>query len=281
MKKLMYWAAALCLLSGCTGGGVSQQEFAALKLDNDLLRQKNQQMEMQIGVVADALNEIALQEDIIFVDDTGTDIKDRDVLRNRMETIRGRLAAQREKIAELEQSLANGTSQNGKLTKLVSQLKAQLAEKDERIASLEAQLEDNSITISRLRDQVTTISMELAETTMAKESLETAVMNQDQLLNEGYYIVATKKDLKQMGLTEGLFKKKLNVDNVDKSKFTRVDIRDTEMIRIPGKSPKLMTEKPSDSYEIAANADGSSTLYVKDPVRFWETSKFLVIQIKD
>lgn len=281
MKKLMYWVAALCLLTGCSGGEVSQQEFAALKLDNDLLRQKNQQMEMQMGVVADALNEIALQEDIIFVDDSGADIKDRDVLKNRMETIRGRLAAQREKIAELERSLTNGNSQNGKLTKLVSQLKAQLAEKEERIASLEAQLEDNSITISRLRDQVTSISMQLAETTLAKESLETAVMNQDQLLNEGYYIVASKSELKEMGLTEGVFKKKVNVDNVDKSKFTRIDIRDTESIRISGKSPKLMTEKPSDSYEISSNTDGTSTLLIKDPVRFWEASKFLIIQVKN
>lgn len=281
MKKLFLWAFSLCLLCGCGDAGVSRQEVDALKQENEQLKSQAERLEAQIGIVADAINEIALQEDMIFVDDEGSDIRDRNVLKSRMEALRVRLLVQQGKIAELENALANSGQESHNFTALVSQLKTQLAEKDARIASMQTQLENNSITIGNLREQVTSISKQLAETSTAKESLETAVNNQDQLLNEGYYIVATKKELKALGLTEGTFKKKINIDNVDKDKFTRIDIRDAETILIPGKSPKLMIEKPSGSYEVTQNSDGTSTLRIKDPVRFWETSKFLVIQIKD
>ena len=52
----------------------------------------------------------------------------------------------------------------------------------------------------------------------------------------------------------------------------------TEFV-IQSKSPKLITEKPANSYTIVKNADGTTTLTVTDVALFWEGSPFLIIQL--
>ena len=46
------------------------------------------------------------------------------------------------------------------------------------------------------------------------------------------------------------------------------------------KHAKIMTPHPADSYEFVYEGKVINYLTIKDPDRFWETSKYLVIMVK-
>jgi hypothetical protein len=99
-------------------------------------------------------------------------------------------------------------------------------------------------------------------------------------MNEAYVFIGNTKALKDAGLAEGGFLKKvkLNASNIDKGMFKKIDIRDTKSIQIPSKKAEVMTQMPEGSYKINKTGDDSSVLEITDPVRFWSVSRYLVIR---
>ena len=279
MKRILSLAALPLLLVGCTGS-VSQADYDALRQQNDSLTDNLLQMESIIGTVTTTLDDMARQEGIIFVDDSGADVQDRQVLRSHLEAFRADLATRKQQIADLEDQLKKSDQRNSKLTRLITQLREQVAEKETKIASLEQQLADSNVTIADLRTQMSGLTQQLATVTEDKEFLQAVAESQDAMLNAGYYVVGTRSQLKDKGLTEGLFKKRANVDGLDRSLFQQIDIRNVTEISIAGRSPKLVTEKPAGTYTLTTVADGTSLLTITDPTRFWDDSKFLIIQVK-
>lgn len=61
--------------------------------------------------------------------------------------------------------------------------------------------------------------------------------------------------------------------------FSKIDIRNYNDINLNSKKPQIMTQMPAGSYEITQNANGTSTLHIKDVNKFWSVSKFLVIKL--
>jgi hypothetical protein len=102
---------------------------------------------------------------------------------------------------------------------------------------------------------------------------------QDKQLYEGYVIMGKKSDLKKAGLLKGGFLKKstLDVSSVDKSLFQVIDTRVVTDIAISSSSPKLLTQVPEDCYSIEKTGK-TSVLRITNPARFWEVSKYLIIQ---
>lgn len=103
------------------------------------------------------------------------------------------------------------------------------------------------------------------------------------MLNEGYVKAGTKKELQAAGLllSSGLFgKKKLDVSNLNPEQFTKIDIREFQELKIAGKKPKILTQMPESSYRFDSHSDGTTTLVITDPLKFWGISNFLVIEYK-
>ena len=71
---------------------------------------------------------------------------------------------------------------------------------------------------------------------------------------------------------------KLNADISDE-KFTKIDIRKTQSISIPGKKPKLVTSHPAGTYEISGEGD-EQIITITNYEEFWKTSKYLVIIVQ-
>ena len=104
-------------------------------------------------------------------------------------------------------------------------------------------------------------------------------------LNTAYYVIGDASNLKERKIvTEkgGFFSpnqyEKLNPDfNI--TEFTKIDAKQTKNIKITGKTVKLITNHPSNSYKLE-NAKSSKpivNLLITDPDKFWAESKFLVI----
>ncbi len=260
--------------------------------ERDSIMQENQTKTQQLdelngvlATIATGLDSIAIQENILFTN------KGRDgVMLNRQqiaENLKGMadiLARQRAKIKMLQDSLANKNTSEGveRLQKVVKFLNQQLAEKDQVIQSLRADLNNSKKDITQLRASLSDMKTRVTNAEKKTQVLTTVLSKQDEVINECYVKIGTKKQLLAAGLLKGGFlqKKKVSYEDVDKSKFNAVDIRKFREITLKSSNPKILTPQPSNrSFHFEENGDGTCALVITNPTLFWSVSNFLIIQL--
>lgn len=277
MRKLFYIIMCLPLLAACTAT-VPQAEYDRMKQMHDSLAEVAESMDFVITTVSTAMDDMAAEEGMIFIDDEGNDLKDKSAVLSHLKAFRDHMAQQRQQIADLQKQLASGSSNSGKLQKLIDNLNQQIIQKDLQIAELEKNVEKKNVTIADLKNQLEAMTQARAAAEQARDYFQEVARFQDGVINTVYYVIGTKKELKELGLTEGVFKKKANYANFDYEKFTQADMRELTMINILSPNPKLITEKPESSYTLIKNGD-NATLTITDPAKFWDGSPYLVIQL--
>lgn len=282
----LLFAIPVGLMLSLTACGPSQAEYDLAIQQADSLRilADNQRWDlMEINSFVDNINEsidsISEQELALVygrTDEEGNRLSRRKVMEN-LTKFEMLLQRQHSRIQRLQDSLQNMQGEHNKvvqLTKMISFLNKQLAEKETEINTLKAEIASNKRDIVDLQNNVATLetaNRTLAETTAA----------QDEMLNKGYYIIDTHKNLVDKGLASkrNIVKgSKLKLDNINKSALTCIDIRNKTSFRINGKKPKVLTSNPENSYRITTNADGSSTLTITNPSVFWGTMPYLIIE---
>ena len=260
------------------------QERDSIMQENKAKTQQLDELNGVLATIATGLDSIAVQENILFTN------KGRDgVMLNRQQiaaNLKGMadiLARQRAKIKMLQDSLANKKSSQGveRLQKVVEFLNQQLAEKDQVIQSLRADLNNSKKDITQLRASLSDMRTKANNAEQKTKVLTKALSKQDEVINECYVKIGTKKQLSAAGLLKGGFvqKKKVNYEDVDKSKFNAVDIRKFREITLKSSNPKILTPQPSNrSFHFEESGDGNRTLVITNPTLFWSVSNFLIIQ---
>lgn len=174
------------------------------------------------------------------------------------------------KVAQFKKVTANLKKENSALIEMRDNLLRQIEEKDREIERLRSELSDMDREYLELFDAYQE-QVELAYETMLE-------------LNEAYYAYGTVKELKDNGVIEkkgaiySLKTIKIKSD-LNEDYFTKIDI--TKVLEIPfeGKKYEIITDHPSDSYEVTGDGD-EHKLIIKNYKKFWKISKFLVIGIK-
>lgn len=192
--------------------------------------------------------------------------------------------SQRSRIVSLVDSLTNSmdTTRINGLTNTIAYLNEQLNRKEAQIAQMRAELNSERRNVKRLTSQVTELSGTVDYLSSKNEKLTEAVQVQSKIINEGYVLVASKRQLKEMGVIEGggfLRKSKVNLGKVATSRCSKVDIATFEGLTLDSDKITILSSAPSSSYNITKNG-GRSTLTVTDPSAFWSLSNVLVIQTK-
>ena len=291
MKIIKAFVTLFILLSAisCKNEKVDMNDYVR---ERDSIMQENQAKTQQLdelngvlATIATGLDSIAIQENILFTN------KGRDgVMLNRQqiaENLKGMadiLARQRAKIKMLQDSLANKNTSEGveRLQKVVKFLNQQLAEKDQVIQSLRADLNNSKKDITQLRASLSDMKTRATNAEKKTQVLTTVLSKQDEVINECYVKIGTKKQLLAAGLLKGGFLQKKNVsyEDVDKSKFNAVDIRKFREITLKSSNPKILTPQPSNrSFHFEENGDGTCALVITNPTLFWSVSNFLIIQL--
>ena len=266
--------AACGFFAACNHGTDNSGELSSLSdsvlVDEPLESQEVDQMLDIVNAVAACLDSIQIQEQMIFNMPEGTP---KDQVVARLNAFKDLLARKQSQINQLTSNNKSNKVALANFQKMVDYLNKQLEEKSSQIAKLEEAVETKDTKISELRYDVNQLTAE-------SDYLKDQNYEQDKLLNEAFYIVAEKKELKDLGLLEGggLSKKRANYANIDKSMFRKVDIRGFEKLVIDSKKPKLITEKPANSYELVDNGDGTTTLKITNAETFWSASPYLIIQ---
>lgn len=251
--------------------------------DTDSLAQENAYLTNFIGELALSMDSITGTEDYIFdgINSDGMPRSDRERVISNLSTVKEMLQRQQVRINELEKQLDTTNSENAqKIKTIIASMNKQIEEKNKMIAQLNIELTKKDADIMKLQTQVTGLNTDVQSLTEQAQQQEQTITAQDEKLNEGYYIVASTKKLQEMGLLSGGFlkKKKLDVSNVDVSKFNKVDIRNVSSISIPAKKAQVMTQHPATSYSITNNGSNVSTLNIKDKAAFWSLSTVLVVK---
>lgn len=291
MKLFKGFIALLVMLSifSCKNEKVDMssymQERDSIMQENKAKTQQLDELNSVLATIATGLDSIAIQENILFTN-KGRDgvMLTRQQIAANLKGMADILARQRAKIKILQDSLANKKSSQGveKLQKVIDFLNQQLAEKDQVIQSLRADLNNSKKDITQLRASLSVMRTKANNAEQKTKILTKALSKQDEIINECYVKIGTKKQLSAAGLLKGGFlqKKKVNYEDVDKSKFNAVDIRKFREIPLHSSNPKILTPQPSNrSFHFEESGDGNCTLVITNPSLFWSVSNFLIIQL--
>lgn len=170
-----------------------------------------------------------------------------------------------QKIKNLNESLASRET-------AIAQLKETLTKKDIQIANLDAEVDNLNAHVVL---QTETIGMQIDK-----------INSQEDKINKAYFVVAPEKNLISQGIIdkEGGFLwmgRTTDIqDNVSNEQFIEIDIRDTDKLMIDSEKIELITEHPRDSYEIVMDGKLVQYINIKNPKRFWQISKYLVVSVK-
>lgn len=231
--------------------------------------------EQTVGILNATLDSISELENLIFLN-TGEPPFSKEALKYNLMRFETVLDEQSEKIRQLEERLALSHDSTAQSMRLIAHLKEQIEAKNGEIARLRAELGRKNADIGKLRGQVASQSARIDELDRKSDIQMKALAVQDSILNTGYVLIASKKELRQMGLLKG---GRLAADAaIDYSAFTPVDLRKWNDVTVQGKRLKVLTAAPSSSYGIVSLGDRNWMLTISSVSDFWRTSRFLIIQ---
>ena len=190
------------------------------------------------------------------------------------------LRENRAKIESLQRSAAQLRKANLRidgLEKMIADMNRQLAEKKAEVKQLRESL-------VRMGDEVKSLTEEVAVRSAEVENLSGEKVELLNQLNTVYYIVGAEKELRDAQIInkQGFIGRTLTVGrNSNFDSFTMADSRLLSEVPVGQKKATLVTSHPEGSYELVTDANKVvEKLIITDPVRFWESSKILIISCK-
>ena len=285
MKKILFSAIVMAATMLVSCNQVSKEQYQQVTNTNDslmlvALQQGNEIYDLQTTLqgVTDQLDQINGQISMSNGEDQNL-LSQRESLLKKLNLVQQTILEKQAALEELQKKYSSQLGQNKELKKTIDRLQTEVASYQSEIKSYQGQILAKDKQIADLADDLNATQGELEETQAKSEAQQNVINVQDKMLNTGYYIVESKKTLKELGITEGgaFSKKRLSTDGFSTDGFTEVDIRELTKIEINDKSPKVMTSHPAGSYELIKNEDKTSTLVIKDQAAFWSNSKYLIV----
>lgn len=285
---LLSVAAVACvlLLPSC-GNGRTQQ----LAVESDRQRDSLEQVVAakdslinavfaDINAISENLARIKSRENLITVSEEEGTRRPVEEINNDIDAIGRLLAENREKINSLRHTAAQLRKANLRiegLEKMSADLNGQLAERQSEIEQLRDEL---SLKDTRVAELTETVAEQSAEV----EQLSGRNLELENRLNTVYYIVGSEKELcdAQIINKQGFIGRTLTVgEHGSLESFTQADSRLLSEIPVGHRKVTVVTNHPEGSYELVTDADKRVvSLWIVDPVRFWESSKVLIVSYK-
>lgn len=182
------------------------------------------------------------------------------------------------RIRELEESLRTSQNEVSGLKRIIENLKRSVEEREAMIARLSAKVDSLTVTVAGLQEDV-----RRGEETIAVQ--QTVIEEKRQELGAVFYVIGTKKELKDKGIiTEkggviGMGKAPVLSGSFRQSDFTELDTDHINAVRIPGREPQVLSAQNRSSYEIQL-AGEEARLVIKDAREFRKV-KYLVVMVKE
>lgn len=287
MKKLLFILACIIpALFSCEDNG----EVARLKEENSKLQTELTKRDSTVDGMFKSfdnieanLSEIRAKQMIVgkATDNATSEVSAdvRDQITAEIQLINELLEKNKEMISNMRAQLKKSKMKIKHLEQIIAKLQKQVEEKDAEILDLKDKLEKLNFTVTELNAKV--------ETVVAESNQKTEVINQQtEELNTAWYVVGSTKELqsKKIITREGGFVGLGKISKLSKELtedyFTKIDIRKVTEITIAAKKAKILTNHPQSSYELKQNGKTVDRLIIKDYKRFWNMSKYVVIEVE-
>ena len=189
----------------------------------------------------------------------------------------------RENRAKIE-SLQRSAAQLRKANLRIDGLEKMIADMNRQLAEKKAEVEQLRESLVRMGDEVKSLTEEVAVRSAEVENLSGEKVELQNQLNTVYYIVGAEKELRDAQIInkQGFIGRTLTVGrNSNFDSFTMADSRLLSEVPVGQKKATLVTSHHEGSYELVTDANKVvEKLIITDPVRFWESSKILIISCK-
>ena len=204
-------------------------------------------------------------------------------IRNDLQILKNTLQQRQQKLTELQKKLKDSKATNTKLEKTIETLNAQIVEQQKEIETLTIALTSAKGQIIKLESDKDSLNKTISSVTAEKELVEgiaqEAISNVNEL-NKCFYAIGSKQELKKNKIIESGFLKKTKVlqGDYDTQFFNIGDKRTLNKINLHSKKAKVLTNHPSNSYQIV-DRDGVKVLEITNPNAFWNLTNYLVVQV--
>lgn len=287
-KRVALVALGIAFLASCNNGP-SKEELTA-RVDSlyiELNKSKNEVNEFMglFNEVSEGFRKINEAEDRIAVQSGSLENAPAgfgENIKADLAFIQSRMQENKALIEELQSKLDKSNNRSAQLKKAVTSLTADLAAKADEVKALQEELAAKNIHITELDETVASLTAIKEDLVAQNAESNNTIAAQDAALNAAWYIIGSKKELKEQNIltNTGLFKKGdvMEDASVNKENFTQVDIRNTSDIALGTKKAKVLTTHPEGSYTIVENEDGLLTLKIIDNKLFWSVTRYLVVR---
>ena len=296
MKKFSLIAIVLLLGTACVDKDKERVSQLEGELDETvaMLEERDSAMTEYLGFVTEIeknLNEIRERESMISLENgelQGNNKQQRDQLLKDLQTINVLMAENKERISTLTSGLKSSKYQINQLKELVAELQKNMEVRAGEIAELNQQLsflnEENQV----LKVQVDSLYAENETKGQTIDEQSEKIKELDDKFHTAYYASGSIEDLTSKSIIDkeggflGIGKVRQLSENLNLKELESIDIRNTYSIPVHSKKVELVTEHPSDSYEMIIDEENKQVdkLVILDPEKFWASTKCLVMITK-
>ena len=288
MKQLFYLLlVAVMAFPSCVSKQVALETESQRDSLAQVVRTKDSLIETvfaDINAISDNLAQIKARENIITAVDPEGIRRPLNQINSDIAAIDELMQENRARLEGMERTAKQLRTANVKiksLERLISDLNGQLDEKNNEITQLRTRVAEMSVEVevleSKLEKEITIHRQEV-------DSLSRDNSNLDEQLHTVYYIVGEEKQLREAQIIDkrGFIGRTLTTaDSNSLSNFQKVDSRVLLEVPIRQKKVSIVTSHPAGTYQlIESDNKVILKLVITDPVRFWETSKVLIISYK-
>lgn len=284
IMRTKHWLIVLALILPLAYS-CKQKEIEGLKSETQRLTAETMKKDSTINQLFQAFNEIEENLEVVkskqsvisqsakAKTELSTDARER--INNDIQLINDLMDKNKRKLASLNKKLKDSGMKLAEFEKTMQRMQKQIEEKDIELNGLKDQLVKMNFKVEELNSRLDTLTQE-------SQGKSKIIEGQTSELNTAYYVFGTAKEFKEKGIMTkgGLFGGKKLGKDLDRSYFTKIDITKVKEIPLNCKKAKLLTTHATGTYKLQGTDKKVEKLVITDVARFWEVSKYLVIEIE-
>lgn len=286
--KTKHWIIVLALLIPLAWG-CKQKEIQGLQDENSRLVAETLKKDSTINLLFQSFNEIEdnlemikAKQSVISQDTKGNPElsgNTRDRINSDIQVINELMIKNKKKLAILNKKLKEANLKMADFEKTIERMTKQIEEKEGEINSLKENLVKMNFKVEELNKRVDTLVVE-------GQKKDAVIDAKTAELNTAYYVYGTSKELRDKGIVTktggfiGIGRDKKLMDNFNKTYFTKVDVTKFSEVPLNCRRAKLITSHASDSYKFEGGPKKVDKLVITNASKFWEASKYMVIEIE-
>ena len=271
--------------SSCGINSSSTDDLATIDSLSTILADRESEIENNLQLLDNidaALKEANPTDNLNVTDPEKVEAIDREIY-DKIAALRDKLEADNREIALLREDLNKAKESADYRKDLINKISGRMEELQKENALLKQQISKETQDISNLTAELEAQGIQIGKLMSSLGELNEDIVELKAELNLVYYLVGTKKELKQDSVIvkKGVGGAITLSENSNSSKFKKLNKNSDTVINLTGfKKAELVPARSEGSYKFETDNDLIVQLNITDPEKFWETSKFLAIVVK-